>query len=389
MYNTPRQAQPTAPKNPAAGASFNNSYIITNRQYPYTWLTDSTADVVPLPPGELYFSTADAPYDPSPGDYTYVTQDSGDFLDALAADLSQTVDDDGHANLAVYVHGLGNTYDDAVTATADFGTALATLGGYQGLLIGFSWPSYSDVVAGFSDYYATGRPPRYTSGTIRDNINGSTQSFAAMVRMLLGLGTAGRPLNLSLLTHSEGNFMLMMGMQALQQEGFSGAIDNAIMMAADISAGMLQQGQGGQAITTFYKQVNVYYSGCDDVLGYSNYYFFPFHDQLYPTRLGLVGPYAYAQAAPVPGHVSGIDCSQVTVNLGLITNVHSCYMSVSQIVADIGSALRSAPNAGRVLYPGSTNPSYYLEPSVNQAAARVRRPSIHGRGGPRPPGGAI
>src|SRR5438270_521243 len=173
MSNNPLQAQRTAPKTPAAGASFNNSYIITNRNDPYTWFVDSTTDVVPLPSGELYFSLAPAPYDPYPDDYSYVTQDSSDFLAALAADLSQTVDAHGHANLAVYIHGLGNTYDDAITATADFGTALATLGSYQGLLIGFSWPSYSEVVAGFSDYYATSRPPEYTSGTIRDNINGS------------------------------------------------------------------------------------------------------------------------------------------------------------------------------------------------------------------------
>lgn len=380
MSNQSQPSQRTAPKNAAAGTSFDNSYIITNRNAPYTWFTDSTTDVVPLPPGELYFSTAPSSYDPNPEDYSYVTQDSTDFLSSLAADLSQTVDADGRAHLAVYIHGLGNTYDDAVAATADFGTALATLGGYNGLLIGFSWPSYGETVAGFSDYYATGRPPTNTSGTIRDNINGSTQSFAAMIRMLLELGTANQPLSLSLLTHSEGNFMLMMGMQALQEGGFSGSIDNAVMMAADISAAMLQQGQAGQAITTLCNQVSVYYSGCDDVLGYSNYTFVNFHDQLYPTRLGLIGPYAYPQAAPVPKHVAGVDCSQVTVNLGLITNVHSCYMSVSQIVADIGSALRSASNPGRKLYPGSPDPSYYLEPSFNQTFARVPRPSLHRRG---------
>jgi esterase/lipase superfamily enzyme len=310
-------------------------------------------------------------------------------LAALAADLNQTVDAKGHANLAVYIHGLGNTYDDAISATADFGTALATFGNYNGLLIGFSWPSYGETVAGLSSYYATGQPPQFTSGTIRDNINGSVESFGALIHMLLSLGTVKRPLNLSLLTHSEGNFMLMWGMLALQQSGFSGSIDNAVMMAADISAGMLQPKQYGQAITRFCKQVSVYYSGCDDVLGYSNYNFFPFHDQLYPTRLGLIGPYAYPQAAPVPKNVSGIDCSQVTVNLGLITNVHSCYMSVSQIVADIGSTLRSAANAGRILYPGSTNPSYYLEPSVNQTAAWVPRPSMYRRGRPRLSGGTI
>jgi esterase/lipase superfamily enzyme len=389
MSNNPEPEPQTAPEAPAAVPSFNNSYIITNRRYPYTYLTDSRTDVVPLPPGELYFSTATGPYDPSHEDYSNVTKNPGGFLSALKADLSQTVDANGHANLAVYVHGLGNAYDDAIAATADFGTALATLGNYRGLVIGFSWPSYGELVAGLSSYYATGLPPQFTSGTIRDNINGSVDSFGAMIHMLLSLNTTNRPLNLSLLTHSEGNFMLMWGMLALQQTGFTGSIANAVMMAADISGGMLQQGQYGQAISRYCKNVNVYYSGCDDVLGYSNYNFVAFHNQLYPTRLGLIGPYAYPQARPVPKNVSGIDCSQVTVDLGLISNVHSCYMSVSEIVADISSTLRSANNPGRVLYPGSPNPSYYLKPSVNHTAACAPRPSLSRRGKPRLPGGTM
>jgi esterase/lipase superfamily enzyme len=383
MANNPRKSQQTKSQALSASPSFNNSYIITNRAYPYTLFPDSTDYVVPLPSGALYFSTSPYPYDSYSIDYTSVTSDSSAFLSALTTDLSATVDKNGHANLAVYIHGLGNTYDDAITATADFGTALAQLGNYNGLVIGFSWPSYSQVVAGFPGYYATSYPPQNISGTIRDNINGSIKSFVAMIQLLLKLGTKTQPLNLSLMTHSEGNFMLMLGMQALKKTGCTGSIKNAVMMAADISAAMLQQGQYGQAITDCCDQVNVYYSGCDDVLGYSDYYFVNFHAPLYPTRLGLIGPYAYPPAKPVPANVSGIDCSQVTVNLGLITNVHSCYMSVSQIVADISSTLMSSSNPGRILYPGSANPSYYLDPSTNQASAQVLRPGMYQRSRPR------
>lgn len=356
--------------------SFNNSYIITNRNDPYTLFPDSQSYVVPLPAGELYFSTSPYTYDQYSEDYSWVTQDSSDFINALTTDLSKTIDSNGHANLAVYIHGLGNTYDDAISATANFGMGLAVTGDYNGLVIGFSWPSYSELVAGESSYYATSYPPQNTSGTIRDNINGSVLSFYNMIQMLLNLGTKAQPLNLSLLSHSEGNYMLMLGMLALQQEGFSGSINNAIMMAADISAAMLQQQQYGEAITKFCDQVTVYYSGCDDVLGYSDYYFFNFHDQQYPTRLGLIGPYAYPQAKPVPETVVGIDCSQVTVNLGLITDVHSSYMSLSPVLVDIASVLNASTNSGRVLYPGSADPSYYLQPSTNQITSRVRRPVL-------------
>jgi esterase/lipase superfamily enzyme len=363
--------------------TFNNSYIITNRNDPYTPFVDSTSYVVPLPAGELYFSTSPYPYDTYLLDYSWVTQDSSDFLDALTADLSKTVDSKGHANLSVYIHGLGNTYDDAINATANFGLGLASLGSYNGLVIGFSWPSYSEVTAGLSSYYATSRPPQGIYGTIRDNINGSVLSFYNMIQTLLKLGTKSQPLNLNLLTHSEGNYMLMLGMLELQQQGFSGSINNAVMMAADISAAMLQQQQYGAAITKFCNQVTVYYSGCDDVLGYSDYYFFNFHDQQYPTRLGLVGPYTYPPATPIPKKVVAVDCSQVTVNLGLITNVHSCYMSLSQTLADIGCVLNASPNPGRVPYPGSTNPTFYLNPSVNQLTERVLRPGLQRTSRPR------
>jgi hypothetical protein len=77
MSDSPRPARRTAPTTPDAGVSFGNSYIITDRNDPYTWLPDSTTDVAP--PNELYFSAAPSAYDPSHEDYIYVTPDSGDF----------------------------------------------------------------------------------------------------------------------------------------------------------------------------------------------------------------------------------------------------------------------------------------------------------------------
>lgn len=352
----------------ATNPPFSNSYIVTNRRYPYTLLPDSTTYVVPLLSGGLYYSTAGSPYDQNSDDYSYVTVVDDDFMSKLKADLALTENANGQASLTVYIHGLGNTYDDAIAATAALGSALFG-SGYNGLVIGFSWPSYSEMVAPFPSYYATSRPPQSTSGTIRDNINGSTESFVNLINSLLGLEVNSQPVNLNLISHSEGNFMLLMGLAALSQAGVTSGISNAIMLAADISAALLQQGQWGESITSICDAVSVYYSGADADVCFSNYEFFAFHDQTYPTRLGLVGPYAYPAASTIPSSVAGIDCSLVTVNLGSPLNVHSSYMSLPQTLADMSAVLTGTAPTGRVQFPGTTLPSYYLSPTVNQDAA--------------------
>jgi esterase/lipase superfamily enzyme len=356
--------------------TFNNSYFITNRNDPETIWVDSTKVVVP---GPLSYYLSTAQYDQSPDDYS--TADWGDFLTQLEIDLNSTVDANGNANLAVYIHGLGNTFDDAITEAAAFGSALASPGGYGGLLIAFDWPSYGSVVSASASYYATTQinwPVENTSGTIRDNINGSIDSFVTVIQALLAIQVKGNPLNLTLISHSEGNYMLMMGMLGLNAAGVTSGINNAIMLAADVSAAIFQSGQFGYAITDICKQVSVYYSGADADVNYSDYDFFAFHNQVYPSRLGLIGPYAYPSATAIPASVIGIDCSQVTVNLGLITNVHSSYRSLPQVLVDMSTTMNSSTYTGRILYPGSTN-SYYLNPAVNNQPGTAPRQGIYRR----------
>ena len=343
--------------------TFNNSYFITNRNDPETIWVDSTTVVVP---GPLSYYLSNTPYDQSTDDYNAISWSS--FLSDLKTDLASTVDENGNANLAVYIHGLGNTFDDAIEETAAFGSALASPGGFNGLVIGFDWPSYGTAVSALASYYATtgiNWPVVNTSGTIRDNINGSIKSFVTVIQNLLAIQINNNPINLSILSHSEGNYMLLMGMLGLKQAGTTSGINNAIMFAADISAAIFQSGQFGYAITDICDNVYVYYSGADADVNYSDYDFFAYHNQVYPSRLGLIGPFAYPSASALPSSVIGIDCSQVTVNLGLITNVHSSYRSLPQTLADMSSILnattiwrlalyarRSSTNAGDFRFVG-------------------------------------
>src|SRR5690349_16228874 len=154
--------------------TFNNSYFITNRSDPKTIWVDSPSYVTP---GDLLYYMSNAQYDQSPDDYS--TTDWSNFLSSLETDLQATIDSNGNANLAVYIHGLGNTFDDAITEAAAFGSALGITGGFGGLLIAFDWPSYGTLVSASASYYAStpiNWPVVNTSGTIRDNINGSIDS---------------------------------------------------------------------------------------------------------------------------------------------------------------------------------------------------------------------
>src|SRR5258708_31674091 len=295
-----------------ANATFANSYNITNRYDPFTWLPDSKTYVVPLQsPNLLYYMSSGVMYDPTPDDYNSYPASS--FFPPLINDLKFTVDSTGRANLVLYIHGLGNTYSDALTAAANLGTTLQAAG-YEGLVMGFSWPSYSELVAALTSYYATTRPPQATSGTIRDNINGSVGSFLAMLAQLQAIKINNNPINISVITHSEGNFMLMWGMAQYPKN--SPPMNHSFMLAADISAAMLQGGQTGKGITGNFQDVNLYFSGCDPDLTYSDYEFFAYHDQSYPTRLGFIGPFRYHPANAGPPNVTALHCSHVTVDLG-------------------------------------------------------------------------
>jgi len=358
--------------------TFNNSYFITNRSDPETIWVDSASYVTP---GDLSYYMSNTQYDQSPDDYS--TTNASNFLSSLQTDLQNTVDSNGNANLAVYIHGLGNTFDDAITESAAFGSALGITGGFGGLLIAFDWPSYGTAVSALASYYATTQinwPVVNTSGTIRDNINGSIDSFVTVIQSLLAIRINNKPLNLTLISHSEGNYMLMMGMLGLKAANVTSGINNVIMLAADVSAAIFQPGQFGNAITDIAGQVSVYYSGADADVNYSDYDFFAFHNQVYPSRLGLIGPYAYPSASPIPSSVIGIDCSQVTVDLGLITNVHGSYRSLPQTLVDMSTTMSSSnpTYTGRILYPGGTN-TYYLNPAVNTVSRGAPPQGIYRR----------
>jgi hypothetical protein len=163
-----------------APTPFNNSYIITARASP-----DSTyrANIAPLPNNELWFYTAPGQYEPDASNYVPVVPASQTppqaFLNALTVDL-QTATANGCPQLTVLIHGLGTLFTDAVTEMTTLGRGLQQYANYCGLIISFDWPSYAELD---SLYYSSpySFPPPGTSGTIRDNINGTVGAFGNLL----------------------------------------------------------------------------------------------------------------------------------------------------------------------------------------------------------------
>ena len=308
--------------------AISNSYMITNRAY--TWDQYAYWTYPVLPPGNNFYFVASGANNSNWQAYQQIGPGSSDsmppdFRSQLEADIVAAVQAGG-PEVTVYIHGLAYHLSDACGTLGRFGAGLAALPQpYKGLLIGFSWPSYGDYES-WKHYGSLpySFPPTAVSGTIRDNINGSTQSLLSLLSELAPLCRKhGARLNLA--THSEGNYMLMLAMHALSSSsalsdiaGAGRSIDQVLMLAADINNGALQTTQSlppwsGQAssIAQYANTVTVYWSSADDKLPYSDGWT-SYHNPLFPLRLGLHGLNSNVRGTILP-NVYGLDCSLVAI----------------------------------------------------------------------------
>jgi hypothetical protein len=298
----------------------------------------------------FYLSNA-GPNDANAADYNLTPDAEGkasvsppaDFLADLLADLNATVTNNT-AQLVIFIHGLANSFASGVDDTGTIGGGLARAG-FGGLVIGFSWPSYG-LFDSVTDY-----------GGVRQNINGSPESFASLLEMVETLRAGldgGASLDLSVICHSEGNYMLMQGMNYLYNNPLSTwqNIDNVLMLAADINDAALQvpdeqnENDGtGAAIAQLSEQVTIYYSITDPELALSFAIYAEYHNPDYPGRLGMEGPYSFEQGA-LETNTYGVDCNWVVNPANIawlkINEIipwyvleHSSYIYIPQILTDM------------------------------------------------------
>ena len=372
------------------------SYMITNRQ---DVNGTSPSDTRPLPGGELWFYlSTSGPHDTNAADYKLTTGAGGkastsppaDFLADLQADLNATVTNDT-AQLVIFIHGLANSFASGIYDTGTLGTGLAQAG-YGGLVIGFSWPSYG-LFESVVDY-----------GGVRKNINGSLESFASLLAMIPTLNAGlpgGANLNVSVICHSEGNYMLMQGLNYLYNNPPARwqRINNALMLAADINDAALQLPDGqhvgtGWAIARLSNQVTIYYSITDPELALSTVTYAEYHNPDYPGRLGMEGPYSFEQGA-LEINTYGVDCNWVVNPANILwlkmkelipwdVLEHSSYIYIPQILTDMTQTMNgTAPGdvVNRKSLGAPDGLSYEMEVddagSVEyQAAVRAKNASL-------------
>jgi len=330
---------------------FNHSYMITNRANP---MSDWSYEQYPLPPSQLNFFLGAGQYNPNISQFTQsgpTAQPPTQFLTALTAEARAA------GQITVVIHGLDNFFDNATQLTMHLGAQL-TAQQYSGLVIGFSWPSYG--LADSTHYYGSlpySFPPTATNGTIRDNINGSVQSFFTLVSMLRQIKQS-TGVRINFVCHSEGNYMMMLGMRWVslnQQDPPYISLDEILLVAADINNAALQlpnQEWAGQAhaIADLSSRVTIYSSQQDDVLpfaeGWTDY-----HNPQYPKRLGLHGP---ASFVPGPGDLDpkaiGLDCTSVVQplnpNIPPGVTTHGAYFYIPQVIADMRDTLNGVAANG-------------------------------------------
>jgi esterase/lipase superfamily enzyme len=338
---------------------FVNSYILTTRSQP---AATTKAQTFPLPNGALWWYTAPHQYDAEVMAYTPVgLQPSAtppqSFLAMLESDLHIAIAN-GFPQLTVVIHGLANRFGDSIAELAGLGGGLRQYAQYYGLVISFDWPSYDKIESFLPLNYAPlpyRFPPSTTSGTIRGNINGSVQAFGTLIAMLRSLQLK-LGITLNIVCHSEGNYMMMLGMQA-QPGAQLPILSQVLLAAANINNDALlpssssppYTGQGAP-IAALSNQVTVYYSSHDDVLPWSKDFLKIFHNPSYHDRLGLEGPSSYANLVP---RTCGVDCSAVISNAVIKqipqvppgTSAHSAYFYIPQVLQDWAQTLQGTAPA--------------------------------------------
>jgi hypothetical protein len=361
---------------PAAAAG--NSFMISNR---YPTLIEN--DTYPIPNGEMnwFLSTVQA-NDPNADNYQRQGGSSATVPESFKQAIYTALLSQATPQLTVFIHGLGNLYGDAIWGTSSLGANLAKFANYPGLVIGFDWPSYDEYVSGL--YYASNGPPYFfpptaTFGTIRDNINGSRPAFANLLSFLTDLRNGIHGLTLSVVCHSEGNYMALLG----QLNNATRYFDHVLLLAADINDAALQVPESGDplvgqgnGIVQSGTDVTVYFTGNDDVLPISLYlYEYKYHNPEFGSRLGSAGP--FYNSGTQPANVYSVDCSgvinlqnfQYLQNLGIIPketdgsalSMHTSYLFIPQILQDMAAVVTgTSPGSVANRVTTANQQAYYM-----------------------------
>jgi len=319
------------------------TYVITNRVR-----KGKSYGEDPEPRGDLHFLVAPGRYAKNPGKFQEVPMSQ--FQTQLMAALGAMADGEKPAQAAIYIHGYNNDFEDALEELHEIGTNLARRAGYEGLVIGFTWPSEGKTLAYLED---------------RDDARESVTGFVHLMHLIKRIRMPAEKcfVDVSMLAHSMGNYVLREGLNYFWKHvGYPWDdiyFTQTLMFAADIAYDSLKSGGGGQAISSFSHRVTFYYSNHDDVLGLSTG-----AKHFGSRRLGRSGPQSYEE---LPENVVGVDCSNVATPENATKfkagGVHPCYRFIPDILKDFVATMSGVDRAAipnRSEIPGSARKGYLL-----------------------------
>ena len=199
------------------------------------------------------------------------------------------------------IHGFNNEFEDVTKAYLDFEKRIRQAG-FQGNVIGFTWPSFGQWYM----YYGDKEQVEYAAPAL----------VKFLQKFLPRLGQNALQVN----THSMGAYLLFRALKSYPGNGV--IIGDVTCFAADVSNDVLEKGKIGNRAARKIKRLTSYFNRHDPVLGASAF-------ANVDGRLGLNGA---DQPDLLPGNAFQADCSTVIEG-------HSDYRKNADVMQDLAAVL--------------------------------------------------
>jgi len=199
------------------------------------------------------------------------------------------------------IHGFNNEFEDVTKAYLDFEKRIRQAG-FQGNVIGFTWPSFGQWYM----YYGDKEQVEYAAPAL----------VKFLQKFLPRLGQNALHVN----THSMGAYLMFRALKSYPGNGV--IIGDVTCFAADVSNDVLEKGKIGNRAARRVNRLTSYFNGHDPVLGASAF-------ANVDGRLGLNGA---DQPDLLPSNAFQADCSTVIEG-------HSDYRKNADVMQDLAAVL--------------------------------------------------
>jgi esterase/lipase superfamily enzyme len=280
----------------------------------------------------------------------FTTAEQQTWMNNLQADISSTAMG-GVGQVLLFIHGYGVSYAQAVaafnpsnaTSNPGFLQNFAALGGYPGPVIELDWPSDTG-------WKGVGITPK-DFAQAKANATATGNMFGAVATLLqqaIQPTGAAKAVNLTIVCHSMGNYVLQQGASNLPAAPNNLAqqiLLCASMLATDTFSVGGSSATPGASIVAAAARVTSYYSRNDDVLPYAS---LPEQGLDGYPELGVTGPIFNVPAGQsLPPTYHAVDCTPVVTAAAAsqagASKVHQSYFFIPEVVQELVGTILAPP----------------------------------------------